>query len=150
MLRRIGTLSDYAILLMVELQCTRQGLLSAHSLSERAHLELPTASKLLKLLARAGLVKSSRGINGGYTLARPASVINIAEIIAAIEGPIAMTECGVDTGICDQESHCSMRSNWQRISSVIVGALQDVSLADIAQPMQKPGIHGLNIALENT
>ena len=150
MMLRIGKLSDYAILLMVELQCTRQGLLSAHSLSERAHLELPTASKLLKLLARAGLVKSSRGINGGYTLARPASIINIAEIIAAIEGPIAMTECGVDTGICDQESHCSMRSNWQRISSVIVGALQDVSLADIAQPMHKPGIHGLNIALENT
>ena len=147
---RIGKLSDYAILLMVELQCTRQGLLSAHSLSERAHIELPTASKLLKLLAQAGLVKSSRGINGGYALARPASVINVAEIIAAIEGPIAMTECGVDEGICSQESHCSMRSNWQRISSVIVGALEDVSLADMAQPMRKPGIRGLRIALENS
>ena len=86
---RIGKLSDYAILLMVELQATRQGLLSAHSLSDRAHLELPTASKLLKLLAQAGLVTSSRGIHGGYKLARPATGINVAEIIAAIEGPIA-------------------------------------------------------------
>ena len=147
---RIGKLSDYAILLMVELQATRQGLLSAHSLADRAHLELPTASKLLKLLAQAGLVTSSRGINGGYTLARPATGINVAEIIAAIEGPIAMTECGVDTGICSQESHCSMRTNWQRISSIIVGALEDVSLAEMAGPMRVPGIRGLSIALENS
>ena len=147
---RIGKLSDYAILLMVELQTARQGMLSAHSLSERAHVELPTASKLLKLLAQAGLVNSSRGINGGYALARPASGINVAEIIAAIEGPIAMTECGVDVGICSQESHCSMRGNWQRISSVIVGALEEVSLADMARPIGKPGIHGLRIALENS
>lgn len=147
---RIGKLSDYAILLMVELHCTGRGLLSAHSLSERARLELPTASKLLKLLARAGLVKSSRGINGGYALARPARVINVAEIIAAIEGPIAMTECGVDIGICDKELHCSMRNNWRRISSVIVGALEAVSLAEMAQPMSTPGIHGLRIALQNT
>ena len=147
---RIGKLSDYAILLMVELQTTRQGLLSAQNLAERTHLELPTASKLLKLLAQANLVISSRGSNGGYTLARPASVINVAEIIAAIEGPIAMTECGVDTGLCSQESHCSMRGNWQRISSIIVGALEEVSLADMAQPSANPGIHGLRIALVNS
>lgn len=149
MMLRIGKLSDYAILLMVELQSTRQGLLSAHSLSERAHLELPTVSKLLKLLAHSGLVTSSRGINGGYRLARAAAVINVVEIIAAIEGPIAMTECGVHSGLCIQESHCSMRSNWRRISAVIVGALEKISLADIAQPTHKPGITGLRIALEN-
>ena len=132
---RIGKMTDYAILLMVELQSVRAQLVSAHALAERVHLEVPTVSKVLKLLSRAGLISSVRGSNGGYTLSRPGQGINMAEIIAAIEGPIAMTECSIDDGLCTQESHCTTRGNWQRISLAVASALEQVSLADMAQPI---------------
>ena len=130
---RISKLTDYAILLMVEL--TRHGeMLSAHTLAELIHVEAPTASKVLKLLAGSGLLESYRGANGGYRVSRAADQISVAEIIAAIEGPIAMTECSVEQGLCSQEDNCELRSNWQRISHAVAGALRDVSLAEMSTP----------------
>lgn len=133
---RISKMTDYAILLMVEL--TRQGeTLSAHVLADRIRVEVPTAGKVLKLLAGAGLLSSYRGANGGYRVTRPASRISVAEIIAAIEGPIAMTECSVEVGLCHQEDNCHLRSNWQRISVAVARALEDVSLAEMSEPLRK-------------
>jgi FeS assembly SUF system regulator len=127
---RISKLTDYAILIMVEL--TREGdMLSAHALAERVHVEVPTASKVLKLLSGSGLLESFRGANGGYRVARSAADISVAEVIAAIEGPIAMTECSVEEGLCSQEERCELRSNWQRISLAVAEALQNVSLAEM-------------------
>ena len=134
---RISKMTDYAILVMVEL--SREGeRLSAHALADRIHVEAPTASKVLKLLASADLLRSYRGANGGYAVNRPARQISVAEVIAAIEGPIAMTECSVEAGLCQQEDSCSLRSNWQRISLAVAQALEGVSLAEIAMPLQKP------------
>ena len=131
---RISKLTDYAILMMVEL--TRDGeMLSAHALSERIHVEVPTASKVLKLLAGSGLLESYRGASGGYRVSRTATEISVAEVIAAIEGPIAMTECSVEEGLCAQEDNCGLRSNWQRISLAVAQALRDVSLAEMSTPM---------------
>ena len=133
---RISKLTDYAILLMVEL--TRDGeMLSAHALAERIHVEAPTASKVLKLLAGGGLLESYRGANGGYRVSRTAAKISVAEVIAAIEGPIAMTECSVEDGLCSQEDNCELRSNWQRISMAVAQALRDVSLAEMSSPVGK-------------
>jgi FeS assembly SUF system regulator len=130
---RISKLSDYAILAMVEL--SRQGeRLSAHALAERVGVEVPTASKVLKLLAGVGLLESYRGPAGGYAVARPATEISVAEVISAIEGPIAMTECSVEAGLCSQEERCELRSNWQRISIAVAQALANVSLAEMAGP----------------
>ncbi len=129
-------MTDYAILLMVEL--TREcETLSAHALAERIHVEVPTASKVLKLLAGANLVRSYRGASGGYRVERPAGDISVAEVIAAIEGPIAMTECSVEPGLCHQESSCNLRSNWQRISVAVARALEDVSLAEMSTPLAR-------------
>ena len=145
---RISKMSDYAILLMVEL--ARDGeTLSAHALADRIHVEMPTASKLLKLLAGAGLLESYRGISGGYCVKRPAAQISVAEVIAAIEGPIAMTECSVEPGLCHQEDHCSLRSNWQRISVAVNHALENVSLAEMSVPLPKSR-NALRIATLNT
>ena len=132
---RISKLTDYAILVMVEL--ARDGeMLSAHALAEKAHVEIPTASKVLKLLAGAGLLESYRGANGGYRVSRQSSEISVAEVIAAIEGPIAMTECSVEEGLCSQEESCELRGNWQRISIAVARALQEVSLAEMSVPMR--------------
>jgi len=133
---RISKMTDYAIVLMVELTRERETL-SAHALAERVHLEVPTASKALKLLAGAGLLQSYRGANGGYRVNRPAEKISVAEVIAAIEGPIAMTECSVEPGLCHKEDNCNLRSNWQRISIAVARALEGVSLAEMSTPLKR-------------
>jgi Rrf2 family protein len=80
------------------------------------------------------LVESFRGANGGYRVNRPAGDISVAEVIAAIEGPIAMTECSVEPGLCNVEDSCNLRGNWQRISIAVARALEDVSLAEMSAP----------------
>ena len=133
---RISKLTDYAILIMVEL-ARDGGMQSAHTLADSIHVELPTASKVLKLLAQSGLLVSHRGANGGYRIRRQATDVSVAEIIAAIEGPIAMTECSVEEGLCSQEDSCQLRGNWQRISIAVARALEEVSLAEMSIPMKK-------------
>ncbi|MGA9335707.1 MAG: SUF system Fe-S cluster assembly regulator, partial [Rudaea sp.] len=105
-----------------------------------AHLELPTVSKLLKQLAHAGLVDSFRGVNGGYRLARAPREISIAEIVIAMEGPIGMTQCSAQAGLCEHETHCGVRVNWRRINQAIAGALESVTLDDMIRPMPKHNV----------
>ena len=96
-----------------------------------ARLELPTVSKLLKLLGHAGLVESFRGVNGGYRLARPAEAISLADIIEAMEGPIGMTECSVAQGHCDRQSQCGVSDSWRSVSGAIGGVLRGMTLAQM-------------------
>ncbi|MEO6689137.1 MAG: SUF system Fe-S cluster assembly regulator [Dokdonella sp.] len=136
---RVSKLTDYATVVMTCLVAAGEGVLSAQALAERAHLEVPTVSKLLKQLAQAELVTSTRGINGGYRLARMPERITIADIVTAMEGPIGMTECSAHAGSCGHEPHCGVRVNWQRINQAIAGALQGVTLADMVKPATKRG-----------
>lgn len=136
---RVSKLTDYATVIMTALAGVAEAsgelaVISAQELAERAHLELPTVSKLLKQLAHANLVVSFRGVNGGYRLARPAARISIAEIVTAMEGPIGMTECSAQAGLCGHEPHCGVRVNWQRINQAIAQALGNVSVADMVKP----------------
>ena len=127
-------MTDYAIRVMVEL--SRRGeILSAQALADRIGVETPTASKVLKLLAGNGLLDSYRGANGGYRVNREADEISVAEIIEAIEGPVAITECSDEAGHCDLEPHCGLQGNWQRISSEVNRALRGVSLEEMASPV---------------
>jgi FeS assembly SUF system regulator len=130
---RVSKLTDYATVIMTVL-ADAADVLSAQDVAVRARLELPTVSKLLKQLAHAGLVESFRGVNGGYRLAREAEHITIAQIVTAMEGPIGMTECSAHVGLCDHESHCGVRVNWQRINQAIAHALASVTLADMLKP----------------
>jgi len=139
---RVSKLTDYATVVMTVLAATAAArgaaaVICAQELAERAHLELPTVSKLLKQLAHGELVVSSRGVNGGYRLARPADRITIAEIVTAMEGPIGMTECSAQAGLCGHEPHCGVRVNWQRINQAIAQALDGVSVADMVKPAPK-------------
>ncbi len=145
---RISKMTDYAIMVMVELNLAKGAVLTAQALAERSRLELPTVSKVLKMLVKMNLVNSYRGASGGYCLEREAEAISVAEIIAAIEGPIAMTECSVEEGLCAQEAICSLRGNWQRISIAVAKAMAGVSLAEMAQPV-KPGPGPLHITTLN-
>ena len=134
---RVSKLTDYATVVMTCL-AAGDGVMSAQALAERARLELPTVSKLLKQLAQAELVASTRGINGGYRLARAPERITIADVVTAMEGPIGMTECSAHAGLCGHEPHCGVRVNWQRINHAIASALASVTLADMLHPPPKP------------
>lgn len=134
---RVSRLTDYACVLMSCLASDAQSVLSAAVLADRARLELPTVSKLMKRMGRAGLVDSFRGAQGGYRLARAPASINLADIVSAMEGPIGMTECSVHVGRCGFESHCGARSNWLRVSDIVVAALKGVTLADMQSPVSR-------------
>jgi FeS assembly SUF system regulator len=136
---RVSKLTDYATVVMTCLVSAGAGVQSAQLLAERARLEVPTVSKLLKQLAQAGLVTSTRGINGGYRLARAPERITIADIVTAMEGPIGMTECSAHAGLCDHESHCGVRVNWQHINQAIADALERVTLSDMLKTPPKRG-----------
>jgi FeS assembly SUF system regulator len=135
---RITKQSDYGIVLMSRLAGRPEELHTAASLASDAQLPAPIVSKILKLLARADLLESHRGVKGGYCLARAPESISVAEIISALEGPIAVTECIEDgPGECTQEPFCAVRGNWQRINLAIRQALEAISLAEMTEPMEQ-------------
>lgn len=131
---KLSKLADYATVLMTLVAREPQRLHSGLELAERSRLPAPTVAKLLKSLARGGLLQSLRGAHGGYRLARAPEHISVADIIAALEGPIGVTECATHPGGCTLESGCSTRANWRLINVAIRQALEAVSLAQMAAP----------------
>jgi FeS assembly SUF system regulator len=137
---RVTKLTDYATVVLTVLASEPDAVASAAWLAERAGLEAPTVSKLLKPLAQAGLVEAFRGANGGYRLARTPGDISLIEIVEAIEGPLGMTECSVHAGSCGIEQSCGVRANWRRVNDVVADALRGVSLAQMLAPPATPPI----------
>ncbi len=130
---RLNRLTDYAVVVMAQMAQRSDEVRTAPQISEQTGVPLPTVAKTLNSLSHSCLVTSQRGATGGYTLSRPAEQITVAEIIQALEGPIALTAC-VDgtTGQCDVESLCPMRGNWDKVNKAIRGALSQVTLADMS------------------
>src|ERR1700758_737958 len=118
---RLGKLTDYGLVLMTLIaRHTHQSVHTARDLAMESRLPLPTVSKLLRELLQSGLLVSYRGIQGGYRLAREPREISLAEIIAALEGPVALTECSTDiSGLCDLEACCEIKQNQQVISQAV-------------------------------
>ncbi|WP_106478645.1 SUF system Fe-S cluster assembly regulator [Phytohalomonas tamaricis] len=141
---KLSKLSDYAAVVMAQIARHPNESHAAAELADDVGLPRPTVSKTLKMLLRAGLLQSRRGVQGGYQLSRPASQITVSDIIAAIDGPVAMTECSHATGDCDLAATCGVADNWQRVSIAIRQLLDSVTLAHLAQttpiklPMQLP------------
>ncbi|MEX0729427.1 MAG: SUF system Fe-S cluster assembly regulator [Aquisalimonadaceae bacterium] len=133
---RINRETDYATAILSVMADQPEARYSATWLAAFRGLPGPVVSKILKQLVRGGVLVSHRGAKGGYSLARPAEAISIAEIIAAIEGPIALTDCIEGGGAaCQFSSQCAVSSNWTRINDVFYRALQGVSLKDMSQPL---------------
>jgi FeS assembly SUF system regulator len=130
---RLNRLTDYAVVVMSQLALREEETLSAQQLARDTAVPLPTVSKVLGLLAKDGLIASHRGVAGGYSLAEAPEKITMAAIIQAIEGPIALTACvdGSDDH-CASESLCPIRGTWDRVNQAIQGALDSVTLAEMA------------------
>ncbi len=134
---KISKLADYAIVIMDHLART-SGHFSASQLAELTRLSVPTTSKVLKLLQEAGLLTSERGVRGGYQLAKSAQEINVAEMISAVDGRPAMTECGHNHSQCERESVCGVKGNWQLINKMVYAVLANLSLEDMTKPLSQP------------
>jgi FeS assembly SUF system regulator len=138
---KLSRMADYGVVVMTQLARAPGVVHTAPGVAAVTSLPAPTVSKVLKLLANASLLESRRGTNGGYSLTRPAADITMADIIGAVDGPIALTECvGSDGAICEIEALCPTRTNWRRINDALVGALQGVTLAEMAAPIDFLGL----------
>lgn len=132
---RLSKLADYAMLLMGHVATHQERTHSALDLAEITQVPVPTVSKILTKLARAHILTSQRGARGGYTLARSARDITAADIIGAVDGPIALTQCIEDgPGACELEMSCPSRIGWHRVNAAILRALREVTLAEMATP----------------
>lgn len=130
---RLTKITDYGILLMTRMASTGQERFTAGELAEVTRIPSPTVSKIMQMLLHEGLLDSTRGAKGGYRLTRPATEINVRDIINVFEGSIALTECNLDDSSCDQHDVCSTSNNWKRINQAVGQALQDISLADMTE-----------------
>jgi FeS assembly SUF system regulator len=143
---RLSSLADYAVVMMTAAarHCGATCRLNATLLAGETGLPLPTVQKLVSKLSAAGLIESARGTGGGFRLSRPPAAITIADIVEAIEGPIALTSC-VDSGKhdCAVEGTCRVKPHWNAVNGAVKGALAGVNLASLnaspfASEVEKP------------
>ena len=139
---RLSSMADYAVVTMTAAarHCGRHGpggaRVSAQQLADETGLPVPTVQKLVSKLAAAGLLKSSRGLGGGLKLARPAAAISLADIVEAVEGPIAMAPCSVHgRHDCTLEADCTVRPHWPQVDAALRGALAGVPLTQLTRPV---------------
>lgn len=132
---RVSKIADYAVLIMVYMAKHLGKSHNARDIAMQTRIALPTVSKILKMLTRKSLLVSQRGPYGGYVLARSAEEITVAEILEAVDGRLAMTDCTLKEGLCALEPVCSITSNWRVISQTIYGALSALKLSNMAKPL---------------
>ena len=149
---RISRLTDYGTVVLAHLARDDAALVSAAEVAAATGLALPTVSKLLKELAKAEIVMSTRGSHGGYQLARDAAAISAADVIDALEGPVSITECAAGDSQCDLQADCHVGRTWQRINTAIRRALDEVSLADLLRtnsPLPRFEFAGTPVSVEH-
>jgi len=131
---RLSHLADYAVVLMTAAARRPAGArLSATELSGETGVPLPTAQKLMGQLASCGLLSSVRGAGGGFALSKAAAEISLADIVEAVEGPIAMTACSEGRTDCALDAHCRVKPHMGVVGTAVRGALGAVSLTELAQ-----------------
>jgi len=135
---KLSKLTDYGTVILSVIAKDHSRLHGALELAETTGIALPTVSKVLKMLAKSGVLSSARGAKGGYALAREPERISVADVISALEGPIALTECAVSHKGCEQASGCRIQGNWHLVNEKIAHALESVSLADMIMPFKQP------------
>lgn len=131
---RLSKLTDYAVVLLTQMVRRDGKIATTANLSAITGLPHPTVSKVLKRLAKTGLLVAQRGASGGYSLARPAEEISVADVVTALDGPIAVTDCAQGShNACQMEKKCPINGSWNRVNLAIRNALQGVTLAEMAR-----------------
>jgi len=135
---RISKLTDYGTVLLARLAATRAQQMTATQLAALTHIPPATVSKLLKRLQQHGLVTSTRGLHGGYRLARAPEHISAVQVLDALEGPVALTECASHAGQCGIEHNCGVHRAWQKVNVAIRRTLAEITLLELAGLAAQP------------
>lgn len=137
---RLSRLADYGVVMMSHIAVSQDHVYSAQAMADATMLPLPTVSKVLSALARSGLLRTLRGAKGGFRLARSPQHISVADIIAAVDGPVALTQCiERGPGSCEVSVVCPNRRGWRAINDAVQRAIEGVTLADFVSPAV--GVH---------
>lgn len=132
---RLSKVTDYGIRILAHLARDEAGSThAAREVAEELALPLPMVSKVMKALARAGMLESHRGAKGGFSLSRPPERLTVASMIAALEGPVALTECVLAESACSHEGSCSVQEPWSVINLAVQNTLATITLADLINP----------------
>jgi FeS assembly SUF system regulator len=136
---RITKITDHGVVLLTHFaRAPEKTVYNARDLAEREQMSLPMVSKILKILAGSRLLRSHRGVKGGYSLARPAPEITLEEVVTALEGPVALTDCShEENGGCDREPFCNVSPHWKTINRMILQAMERINLMDLAYPPEQ-------------
>ncbi|ODN43986.1 SUF system Fe-S cluster assembly regulator [Piscirickettsia litoralis] len=130
-------MADYATVIMGFFARCPESSFSAVEVAEKTQVALPSVRKVLKLLVLADALTSVRGVNGGYRLARAASQISLADVVCAIDGPIALTECSQESQQCYHAEHCAVQPNWQWVNQIVSQSLSAVSIEEMIKQSNK-------------
>jgi Rrf2 family iron-sulfur cluster assembly transcriptional regulator len=132
---KVSTRGDYAAraLVSLALHADESGPTSVRDIAERTGLPQPYLEQILLALKGAGIVRSKRGVGGGYVLARPAGEITLAEIVSAVDGPIVAGDFGQphQAGFCDHEGQCVLLAIWGEVGDKLRRHLSGITLADV-------------------
>jgi FeS assembly SUF system regulator len=130
----LSKLADYGVIVATHLAAHPERQTTAAAVAAETRLPQATVAKLLKALAHAGLATATRGAMGGYRLARQSSAISVAEVVAAIDGDIGMTQCSIHVDDCERTTYCPTRPHWSAINRAVGAALAAVTLEDMVSP----------------
>ncbi len=133
---RLSKSTDYGIRILAHLARDEQGVThNAREVAEDIHLPVPMVSKVMKSLARAGVLESRRGPGGGFSLSHRPDDLSVADMIAALEGPLALTECQIGPSLCRHEGMCSVQEPWSVINRSVRNTLATITLSDLIDPL---------------
>ncbi len=132
---KLSKMTDYAVVVLAKLAVSDQEIMTTPEIADDIHLPRPAVAKILKILTRAGVVESKRGVQGGYRLERSPSHISIAEVITAIDGPVTLTNCVEEAEEpCTCSQSCPLQGRWQKVNDAVSNAIAAVSLAEVIAP----------------
>jgi FeS assembly SUF system regulator len=134
----LSKLADYGVIVATHLAANPERQMTAAVLASETNLPRATVAKVLKALAHADIVAGARGATGGYRLARDCAAISLAEVVAAIDGMMGVTQCTVHGPDCKRTHFCATRPHWRRINDAVSAALGTVTLAEMAMPFGVP------------
>jgi len=137
---RLTNAADYAVRSMLYIASLPEGRVVLRSeVAETQKIPSSFMAKILRGLVRAGLLRSSRGVHGGFALARPAAEINLLDVVEAIEGPVALTQCIPDPDACEHSANCPANAVWVRVQEKIGEVLQAATLEELISVPRRNG-----------
>ena len=143
---RLSKITDYGIIILAHLAKSDPSLThNAREVASEVELPFPVVGKILKSLARRGMLQSHRGSRGGYALQRHPAEITVVDMVEALDGPVALTECNIGPHLCQHESTCPVRDPWHVINRVVEVALSKITLADLIDPAFSSSVSPLEI-----